>query len=149
VRAVIQRVAEASVTIGEHESGRIGRGLLVLVGVGPGDDARDARYLAEKTVHLRVFPDDADKMNLSVLDIGGGILAVSQFTLFGDCRKGRRPSYATAAPPDLAQSLYDLYVEELRKFTPEVATGVFQEMMRVRLVNDGPVTLLIDTGKLF
>ena len=145
----MQRVTEAVVTIGEHESGRIGRGLVVLVGVGPGDTAEDARYLAEKTVNLRVFPDEADKMNLSVLDIGGGILAVSQFTLFGDCRKGRRPSFAGAAPPDPAERLYERYVEELRKLSPNVATGVFQEMMQVRLVNDGPVTLLIDSKKLF
>ena len=146
---MVQRVTEAVVTIGEHESGRIGRGLVVLVGVGPGDTAEDARYLAEKTVNLRVFPDEADKMNLSVLDIGGGILAVSQFTLFGDCRKGRRPSFAGAAPPDPAERLYERYVEELRKLSPNVATGVFQEMMQVRLVNDGPVTLLIDSKKLF
>jgi D-aminoacyl-tRNA deacylase len=149
VRAVIQRVTEARVTIGDRETGRIGRGLLVLLGVGAEDNEEDARYLAEKTAFLRIFPDEADKMNLSVLDIGGGVLAVSQFTLFGDCRKGRRPSYASAAPPEPAERLYECYVDELRKLVPIVATGVFQEMMQVSLVNDGPVTLLLDSRKLF
>jgi len=149
MRAVIQRVMEASVRTAGVEIARIGRGLLVLLGVGSADSAEDARYLAEKTVYLRIFPDRADKMNLSLLDIAGEILVVSQFTLYGDCRKGRRPSYASAAPPDIAVALYESYVKELLRFTPRVSTGKFQEMMEVFLVNDGPVTLLLDSGKIF
>jgi len=149
MRAVIQRVLEASVKTAGVEIARIGRGLLVLLGVGGSDSGEDARYLAEKTVYLRIFPDRADKMNLSLLDIAGEILVVSQFTLYGDCRKGRRPSYASAAPPDTAVVLYEAYVKELLKFTPRVGTGRFQEMMEVFLVNDGPVTLLLDSGKNF
>jgi len=149
MRAVIQRVLNAGVRIEGVETARIGKGLLVLLGVGSEDSERDARYLAEKTVYLRVFPDESDKMNLSVLDIQGEILVVSQFTLYGDCRKGRRPSYAPAARPDLAESLYEVYVGELVKFTPKVATGRFQQMMEVSLVNDGPVTLLLDSEKNF
>ena len=149
MRAVIQRVLEASVTIEGTRSAGIGRGILVLLGVGRGDLEDDARYLAEKTVYLRIFPDRFGKMNQSVLDIEGEVLIVSQFTLYGDCRKGRRPSYASAAPPDIAQSLYESYVKELLKFTPKVDTGRFQEMMEVFLVNDGPVTLLLDSGKNF
>jgi D-tyrosyl-tRNA(Tyr) deacylase len=150
VRAVVQRVLEASVRVeGEEEVGTIGRGVLVFLGVGPEDREEDVRYLAEKVLHLRIFPDDCGKMNQSVMDIGGGILVVSQFTLFGDCRKGRRPSYAGAAPPDKAKTLYRSFVEELRRSCPRVATGRFQEMMQVRLVNDGPVTLLLDSQKKF
>ncbi len=149
MRAVIQRVSEAFVRINGQEVGRIGRGILVLLGVGPEDEEEDVRYLAEKTAHLRIFSDERDKMNLSVLDIGGGVLVVSQFTLFGDCRKGRRPSYAGAAPPDLARKLYELFVEELRRYAPGVQTGRFQEMMQVHLINDGPVTLLLDSRKNF
>jgi len=149
MRAVIQRVLEASVKTGGVEIARIGRGALVLLGVSSEDSEEDARYLAEKTVYLRIFPDRADKMNLSLLDIAGEILVVSQFTLYGDCRKGRRPSYASAAPPDTAVVLYEAYVKELLKFTPRVGTGRFQEMMEVFLVNDGPVTLLLDSGENF
>ncbi|MGA2936412.1 MAG: D-aminoacyl-tRNA deacylase [Syntrophobacteraceae bacterium] len=149
MRAVIQRVLEASVKTGGVEIARIGRGALVLLGVSSADSEEDARYLAEKTVYLRIFPDGADKMNLSVLDIEGEVLVVSQFTLYGDCRKGRRPSYASAARPDIAQALYESYVKELLKFTPKVGTGHFQEMMDVFLVNDGPVTLLLDSRKNF
>jgi D-tyrosyl-tRNA(Tyr) deacylase len=149
MRAVIQRVLEASVKIAGVETARIGRGLLVLLGVGQADSVEDARYLAEKTVYLRIFPDQADKMNLSLLDIEGEILVVSQFTLYGDCRKGRRPSYASAAPPDTAVALYESFVKELREFTPRVSTGRFQEMMEVFLVNDGPVTLMLDSAKSF
>jgi D-tyrosyl-tRNA(Tyr) deacylase len=140
---------EASVKAGGVEASRIGRGLLVLLGVGSEDSEDDARYLAEKTAYLRIFSDDAGKMNLSVLDIDGGILVVSQFTLYGDCRKGRRPSYASAAPPDVAEALYESYVKELLKFTPNVGTGRFQQMMEVFLINDGPVTLLLDSRKNF
>jgi D-tyrosyl-tRNA(Tyr) deacylase len=149
MRAVIQRVIEASVKTGGVETARIGRGALVLLGVGSEDSEEDARYLAEKTLYLRIFPDEADKMNLSILDIEGEILVVSQFTLYGDCRKGRRPSYASAARPDIAKALYESYVKELLKFTPKVGTGRFQEMMEVFLVNDGPVTLLLDSRKDF
>ncbi len=149
MRAVIQRVLEASVKTGGVEIARIGRGALVLLGIGSEDSEEDARYLAEKTVCLRIFPDEADKMNLSVLDIEGEVLVVSQFTLYGDCRKGRRPSYASAARPDIAQALYESYVKELLKFTAKVGTGRFQEMMEVFLVNDGPVTLLLDSRKDF
>ena len=149
MRAVIQRVLEASVKTGGVEASRISRGVLVLLGVGSEDSEDDARYLAEKTAHLRIFSDEADKMNLSVLDIEGEILVVSQFTLYGDCRKGRRPSYASAAPPDIAVALYEFYVKELLKFTPKVETGRFQEMMEVFLINDGPVTLLLDSRKSF
>ena len=149
MRAVIQRVLEASVQTGGVEIARIGRGALVLLGFGSADAEEDARYLAEKTVYLRIFPDETDKMNLSVLGIEGEILVVSQFTLYGDCRKGRRPSYASAARPDIAQALYESYVKELLKYTAKVATGRFQEMMEVFLVNDGPVTLLLDSRKNF
>ncbi len=149
MRAVIQRVMEASVKTGGVEASRIGRGLLVLLGVGSEDSEDDARYLAEKTVYLRIFSDEAGKMNLSVLDIDGEILVVSQFTLYGDCRKGRRPSYASAAQPDVAEALYESYVKELLKFTPKVGTGRFQQMMEVFLINDGPVTLLLDSRKNF
>jgi D-aminoacyl-tRNA deacylase len=149
MRAVIQRVLEASVKTGGVEIARIGRGVLVLLGVSSEDSEEDARYLAEKTAYLRIFPDEADKMNLSVLDIEGEILIVSQFTLYGDCRKGRRPSYALAARPDIAKALYETYVKELLKFTPKVGTGRFQEMMEVFLINDGPVTLLLDSRKDF
>ena len=149
VRAVVQRVLEASVHIGGQIVGRIGRGLLVFIGIGHEDTIEDAISVAEKVVHLRVFPDALDKMNLSVLDVKGGILVISQFTLFGDCRKGRRPSYASAAPPDIAKSLYLAFVGELQQLAPLVETGQFQEMMQVHLSNDGPVTLLIDSKKTF
>jgi D-aminoacyl-tRNA deacylase len=149
VRAVVQRVLEASVHIDGQTVGRIGRGVLVFVGVGLEDTPEDVRTMAEKVVRLRIFPDTLDKMNLSVLDVDGGILVISQFTLFGDCRKGRRPSYASAAPPELAKSLYQAFVEELRQSARLVETGRFQEMMQVHIVNDGPVTLLIDSKKTF
>lgn len=149
MRAVVQRVSEAGVSIGGEKVGSIGRGILVLLGVGQEDGPEDIRYLSEKIVHLRIFSDEQDKMNSSVLDIGGAILVVSQFTLFGDCRKGRRPSYAGAAPPDAARRLYESFVEELRRFGLPVQTGRFQEMMQVELVNDGPVTLLLDSRKNF
>jgi len=149
MRAVVQRVSEASVRIDGETVGKIGMGLLVLVGVGHQDTRDDARLLAEKLVNLRIFPDDADRMNFSVLEVRGGILAVSQFTLWGDCRKGRRPSYTNAAPPERARALYEAFVEELQRFSIAVATGRFQEMMQVHLVNDGPVTLLLDSQKNF
>jgi D-aminoacyl-tRNA deacylase len=149
MRAVVQRVSEAFVMVGGEEVGRIGRGILVFVGVGPDDREEDARYLADKVVNLRIFPDYRDKMNLSVLDIQGSILTISQFTLLGDCRKGRRPSYAGAAPPERARSLYEAFVESLLEYSLPVATGRFQEEMQVHLINDGPVTLLLDSRKGF
>lgn len=150
VRAVVQRVLEASVrTHGGEEIGRIGKGLLVFLGVGPDDGRDDLVYLAEKVANLRVFPDELDKMNLSVLDVDGGVLVVSQFTLLGDCRKGRRPSYAGAAEPEKARMLYEDFVGELQRYFPYVATGRFREMMHVALINDGPVTLLLDSKKNF
>ncbi len=149
MRAVVQRVLEAFVLVGEAEVGRIGPGLLVFVGVGPRDSMEDVRALTDKVAHLRVFPDDEDKMNRSVLEVGGGVLVVSQFTLWGDCRKGRRPSYAGAADPDLAQRLYNAFIEQMRTYPIQVASGRFQESMQVHLVNDGPVTLLLDSEKHF
>jgi D-tyrosyl-tRNA(Tyr) deacylase len=153
LRAVIQRCREARVTVGDRMVGEIGPGLLVLLGVAAGDTEKDAAYLAEKTAHLRVFADEAGKMNLSVLEqagpAGAEVLVVSQFTLYGDCRRGRRPSYIDAAPPEEADRLYQVYVRELEGFGIRVATGEFQAMMMVELVNDGPVTILMDSSKLF
>ena len=149
MRAVVQRVSEAYVEVGGQETGRIGRGVLVLLGVGQGDELEDVRYLADKIAHLRIFPDAQDKMSLSVQDVGGGVLVVSQFTLYGDCRKGRRPSYTGAAPPERAEELYEAFVAQVRTYSLPVATGRFQEMMMVHLVNDGPVTLLLDSRKGF
>ncbi|NLL47108.1 MAG: D-tyrosyl-tRNA(Tyr) deacylase [Firmicutes bacterium] len=146
MRAVIQRVKEAQVTVEGREVGKIAHGLLVLLGVGEGDTERDAKYLAEKIAHLRVFADDEGKMNRSVLDVGGGVLAVSQFTLYGDCRKGRRPSFSGAAPPEAANELYLHFVQALKGFGLTVETGVFQAHMDVALVNDGPVTLMVSSG---
>jgi D-tyrosyl-tRNA(Tyr) deacylase len=149
MRAVVQRVREASVTISSAETAAIGRGLVVLVGVGAGDGAEDGDLLADKIVNLRVFPDDGGNMNLSVTDVGGEILVVSQFTLYGDCRKGRRPSFAQAAPPLSAQPLYAAFVARLRLSGLPVREGVFRAMMQVALVNDGPVTLLLDSRRGF
>ena len=149
MRAVVQRVSEASVKIEGEEVGRIGHGILVLLGVGHDDESKDAAYLAEKVVHLRIFADEQDKMNRSLLDVEGGLLAVSQFTLWGDCRKGRRPSFVAAAEPEKAEELYDAFIQRARNLGVTVATGRFQEMMQVSLVNDGPVTLLLDSKKAF
>lgn len=149
MRAVLQRVKEAHVQIAGQEIGRIGKGILVLLGIGKDDLPEDCGHLADKIVHLRIFPDRHDKMNHSVLEIGGGILVVSQFTLWGDCRKGRRPSYTDAAPPAQARLLYEHFIGRLQQFSVPVATGRFQEMMEVHLVNDGPVTLLLDSRKQF
>ena len=145
MRAVVQRVLEASVSTREKTTGQVGKGILIFVGVGQEDTIEDARTLAEKVVNLRIFPDTLDKMNLSVLDVEGGVLVISQFTLFGDCRKGRRPSYASAAPPEQAKTLYQAFVDEVRHYTASVETGQFQEMMQVHLINDGPVTILLDS----
>lgn len=146
MRAVIQRVKEASVTVEGKVVGEIGPGLLVLLGVGQGDTSEDARYLAGKIAKLRIFADQEGKMNLDVQDVGGKILAVSQFTLYGDARKGRRPSFSSAATPQMAEELYLQFVEALREQGLEVETGVFQAHMEVKLVNDGPVTLIVSSG---
>lgn len=146
MRAVVQRVKEAWVSIDGRVVGKIPQGLLVLLGVGEGDTEEDARYLAEKISNLRVFSDDQGKMNLSVRETGGEILAVSQFTLYGDCRKGRRPSFSSAAHPDVANQLYLDFVNVLRNQGLRVETGVFQAHMEVGLVNDGPVTLIVSSG---
>lgn len=145
MRAVIQRVSECRVTVGAETTGRIDTGLLVLLGVGTDDSEKDGSYLAGKIANLRLFPDGDDKMNLSILEIGGEILVVSQFTLYGDCRKGRRPSYNDAAPPKIAEQLYDHFVKCLEQQGLTVATGRFQATMAVSLVNDGPVTILLDS----
>jgi D-tyrosyl-tRNA(Tyr) deacylase len=145
MRLVIQRVKRASVTADGVLTGEIGHGFAVLVGVTHGDTREDARYLAEKTAHLRVFEDDQGKMNRSLLDVGGAVLSVSQFTLYGDCRKGRRPSFAAAARPEEAERIYEAYNESLREFGVVVATGKFGAMMDVDLVNWGPVTLIVDS----
>ena len=149
MRAVVQRVSRARVTVAGEVVGDIGVGLLVLLGVGEEDGSQDAEYLAEKIVGLRIFPDDEGKMNRSLGEIGGGLLAVSQFTLYGDCRKGRRPSFISAARPDAAVELYRSFVAEVRGRGIAVETGRFQEQMDVELVNDGPVTLLLDSRKAF
>ena len=149
MRAVVQRVKESRVEINGEIVGSIGKGLLILLGVAQGDDEKDCRYLAEKVANLRIFPDERGQMNRSVLETGGAALVVSQFTLLGDCRKGRRPSFAKAAPPEEAQELYEAFVRELRGKGLKVETGRFQEMMDVYLINDGPVTILLDSMKLF
>jgi D-tyrosyl-tRNA(Tyr) deacylase len=145
---VLQRVSHASVTVNGEIAGQIGRGVLILVGVAKGDTERDSAYLAEKIVNLRVFPDAAGKMNLSLLDIGGAALVVSQFTLCGDCSKGRRPGFDAAARPELAQTLYANLVSKIRAAGVQVETGVFQATMAVSLVNDGPVTFILESNNL-
>ncbi|HEY5907533.1 MAG TPA: D-aminoacyl-tRNA deacylase [Vicinamibacteria bacterium] len=149
MRAVVQRVREASVAVEGQVVGRIGRGLLVLLGIGQGDTPEDAASLAEKSAHLRIFPDAAGAMNRSLLEVAGQLLVVSQFTLYGDARKGRRPSFIDAAPPDQANRLYRLYVEKAQALGLHVEEGVFQAMMDVSLVNEGPVTILLDSRKGF
>jgi len=146
MRAVIQRVSEARVTVGGSVLGEIGPGLLALLGIAKPDAPADAEFLAEKILNLRVFPDEAGKMNRSLLDIGGALLVVSQFTLYGDCRKGRRPSFDDAAPAELARPLYEHFIEVARKSRLRVENGVFQAHMEVSLVNDGPVTLLVESA---
>jgi D-aminoacyl-tRNA deacylase len=149
MRAVVQRVTSSRVSVDGEVVGEIGPGLLVLLGVIDSDTDADARYTAEKVSNLRIFQDDHDKMNRSLLDTGGELLAVSQFTLAGDCRKGRRPSFINAAHPSEGERLYDLFCEYVRDLGMTVATGRFQAMMQVELTNDGPVTILIDSSKLF
>jgi D-tyrosyl-tRNA(Tyr) deacylase len=145
MRAVIQRVTSARVVIGGEVAGQISKGLLVLLGVGNQDAAKEARWLADKIVGLRIFNDDQGKMNLSLGDVGGEILVVSQFTLHGDCRKGRRPSFVHAAPPENAIPLYEAFIDAVKALGVRAATGRFGAMMQVELVNDGPVTLILDT----
>ena len=147
MRAVVQRVTSASVTVDGRVAGEIGAGLLVLLGVSRTDNPESATYLAEKIANLRIFSDEAGKMNLSLVDIGGAALVVSQFTLYGDTRGGRRPSFIQAAPPEEASRLYDEFVQSMRALGVAVETGVFQAHMQVELVNDGPVTILLDSEK--
>ena len=149
MRAVVQRVGRATVKVGDEITGEIGKGLLVLLGVGQEDSEGDAGYLAGKVAGLRIFEDEAGKMNLSVGEIGGAVLAVSQFTLFGDVRRGKRPSFDAAARPERARVLYNAFVEHVRARGLRCETGRFQEMMEVELVNSGPVTILLDSKKVF
>lgn len=149
MRAVLQRVSRAKVTVGGEVTGEIGAGLLVLLGVSVTDKEADVVQMLEKIVNLRVFDDASGKMNLSLLDVSGELLVVSQFTLYGDSRKGRRPSYIDAAPPERANRFYRYFVDEARKRVKRVETGRFQAMMDVELINDGPVTLLLDSDKTF
>ncbi len=151
MRAIVQRVKEAEVLVEENgtetTTGKIGKGIMVLLGVGKNDSSKDVAWMAEKIAGLRIFPDEEDKMNLSVLDVSGEALVVSQFTLYGDCRKGKRPGYSDAAPPELAVKLYKDFVEALKEKGLTVAEGVFQASMLVKIYNQGPVTLIIDSKK--
>ena len=149
MRAVVQKVKKAQVLSEGKLSGEIGQGLVVFLGVTHDDTEDDAKYLAEKVANLRIFKDSEDKLNLSVQDVGGEIMSVSQFTLYGDCRKGRRPSFTQAAKPERANELYEQFNDYLRKEGLNVATGVFQTQMEVSLVNDGPVTMLLDSKRQF
>jgi D-tyrosyl-tRNA(Tyr) deacylase len=146
MRAVVQRVSQASVKVGDEVVGAIGQGLLILLGIGVGDSEAEARLLAEKTANLRIFADEEGRFNRSLLDIGGEALVVSQFTLYADTRRGRRPSFSDAAPPEIAAPLVDVFAGELRRLGVAVSTGRFGAMMRVALVNDGPVTILLDSA---
>ena len=149
MRAVVQRVSRARVTVREEVTGKIDRGLLVLIGIGAADTEAEADYLADKISGLRIFEDEHGKMNLSLSEIAGSVLAVSQFTLYGDVRRGKRPSFDAAAPPEKARMLYEYFVERIRAAGLRCETGRFQEMMQVELVNDGPVTILLDSSRAF
>ena len=149
MRAVIQRVSQAKVTVKGETTGEIGKGILIFLGISRVDSENEAIYLLEKTLNLRIFEDAEGKMNLSLLDAKGDLLVVSQFTLYGDARKGRRPSFIEAAAPEQANRIYEFFVAEARKSIEKVETGRFQAMMDVELVNDGPVTILLDTDKKF
>jgi D-tyrosyl-tRNA(Tyr) deacylase len=149
MRAVVQRVTRASVKVDGEIIGEIGNGLVVLVGIARDDTKVEAAYLVDKISNLRIFDDDERKMNLSVKDVGGALLIVSQFTLYGDVRRGLRPSWSDAAPPEVAEPLYDFFVRQAGTAVENVATGKFQAMMEVELINDGPVTILLDSRKLF
>ena len=146
MRAVIQRVSKAGVTVNGALVGKIGAGLCVLLGVGVGDTERDAEWLADKIVNLRIFEDGEGKMNRSLAEVGGGALIVSQFTLYGDCRKGRRPSFTEAAPAEEGNRLYEYFAEQVKNRGVETARGVFQTHMTVEIINDGPVTLILDSS---
>ncbi len=149
MRAVIQRVSSASVTVDSEKTGEIKAGLLVLLGIQKNDGEQEIQWMVDKIINLRIFSDEEDKMNLSLIDTGGAMLVVSQFTLYGDCRKGRRPGYSTAAAPDIAKSLYQTFIDTVKQRNIVTASGKFQAHMDVKLVNDGPVTLLLDSSKLF
>ncbi len=149
MRAVIQRVSSASVTVDSEITGKIGAGLLVLLGIHKDDGVTELKWMVDKIINLRIFEDEDQKMTYSLLDTGGAMLIVSQFTLYGDCRKGRRPGYSTAAPPDSAKSLYRQFIDTVKQKNIFTASGRFQAHMDVELVNDGPVTLLLDSSKLF
>ncbi len=149
MRLVVQRVKEARVKVREETVGEIGPGLLVFLGIQAGDMEADVEYLVEKVIHLRIFQDGDQKFNLSVTDTGGAVLVVSQFTLLGDCRKGRRPSFSDSAPPSQALPLYERFIEKVRQKGVTVACGRFQEMMDIHLINDGPVTFILDSKKNF
>jgi D-tyrosyl-tRNA(Tyr) deacylase len=149
MRAVVQRVTRARVTVDDQIAGEIGNGLVVLLGVAPDDTKADADYLVPKIASLRIFDDSGGRMNVSLKDVDGGLLVVSQFTLYGDVRRGLRPSWSEAAPPEVAEPLYEYFVESCRKLIARVATGSFRKMMQVELINDGPVTILLDSRKLF
>lgn len=150
MRAVVQRVKHAKVSVEGSITGEIEKGILVLIGVGEDDTIKDLEYMAEKIINLRIFEDSEDKMNLSVLDVKGDVLVVSQFTLYGDCRKGNRPSYSKAARPDIAKEYYDRFIEYIKdKYKIKVESGVFQASMEVDFINDGPVTLMLDSKKTF
>jgi D-tyrosyl-tRNA(Tyr) deacylase len=149
MRAVLQRVTSACVLVDQKTIGEIQQGLVVLIGVGKDDDTNDVKYLAEKILNLRIFNDSQHKMNYSLFDINGELLIISQFTLYGDCRKGRRPSYDTSAPPEIAYGLYEEFVATVKSYGLKVETGKFQAHMDVSLTNDGPVTLLLDSKKVF
>jgi D-tyrosyl-tRNA(Tyr) deacylase len=149
MRAVVQRVTRARVTLDGNVTGEIGKGLVVLLGIARDDSPADGAYLAEKIVALRIFDDEHGKMNLSVKDVGGGILVISQFTLYGDVRRGLRPSWIDAAAPEIAEPLYEYFLTEIKKRLGNISTGNFRSMMQVELVNDGPVTILLDSRKVF
>jgi len=149
MRAVVQRVLDSEVIVEGRIKGKIGKGLTVLLGVEEGDTEEDSRYMADKVVNLRIFEDENDKLNMSLQDIKGEILAISQFTLLGDCRKGRRPNFMSAARPEVASSLYNKFIELCRSSGINVETGVFQAHMLVKIDNEGPVTILIDSKKNF
>lgn len=149
MRAVVQKISEGKVVVDEKITGAIDKGLLVYLGITNDDTIEDVKYMAEKIVNLRIFEDENNKLNLSLIDTGGEILAVSQFTLYGDCRKGRRPSFTEAAPPEMANELYEIFIDKCRELGVNVETGVFQTHMMVHSINDGPVTMLIDSKKTF